>query len=67
MPLNRELVERAARALCDFVFSRSERVDAKQLWLNCDEAAREGFRGEATAVIEAVWRFLFNRTQRAVS
>jgi hypothetical protein len=59
--LDREVVERAAQALFAFVFSRTDRCDTKQLWMNCDERTRDGFRGEATAVIMAVEAFLLLR------
>jgi hypothetical protein len=57
--LDRDVIERAAQALFKFVFSRSAHVDAERLWMNCDEATKEGFRGEARAVIETVWPLLF--------
>jgi len=53
--LDRDIVERAAKALFEFVFSYCDRLDAKHRWSDCDEATREGFRGEAAAVIEAAW------------
>jgi hypothetical protein len=34
--LDREMVERVAQALFEFVFSSSERLDVKHLWMNCD-------------------------------
>jgi hypothetical protein len=37
LELDRDIVERAAQALFEFVFSRSEFVDVKRLWMNCDE------------------------------
>jgi hypothetical protein len=55
LTLDQSVVECAARALFKFVFARSERLDGNQLWTRCDEATREGFRGEATAVLQAVW------------
>jgi hypothetical protein len=54
------MIECAAQALFEFVFSGSDRLDRKHLWLNCDENTRAGFRREATAVILAVWPFIQN-------
>ena len=63
-PLDREMVERAAQALFEFVFSNSSRLHP---WANCDEATKEGFRGEAIAVIESVGSFLSHKAQSGVS
>jgi hypothetical protein len=49
------MIERAARALFEYVFARSERLDVKHLWINCDEATKEGFRREAIAALQAAW------------
>ena len=49
--LESDMIERAAQALFEFVFSSCGRLD----WATCDEATKEGFRGEARAVIEAAW------------
>src|SRR4029079_2347442 len=49
------MVECAARALFEHVFAGSKRLDTKHLWLNCDVATKEGFRGEARAALRAVW------------
>ena len=54
-PIVNELVERAARALFECVFSCCDRLDGKNFWINCNEETREGFRAEAIAVLEAVW------------
>jgi hypothetical protein len=54
-PFDEEIVERGAQALFEFVFSRTERLDGKHLWANCDEGIKAGFRAEAKAVLEAVW------------
>jgi hypothetical protein len=51
------MVERAAQVLFEFVFSRSDRLDRKHLWTQCDEHTKDGFRGEARAVIRAAWPF----------
>ena len=56
--LDNEMIECAAQALFKFVFARSERLDVKHLWINCDEATREGFQSEAKAALEAVWSSL---------
>jgi hypothetical protein len=53
--LDNESIERAAKALFEFVFSSCGRLD----WTNCDENTKKGFRREATAVIMAVWPNLF--------
>lgn len=60
-PLDQGVVECAAQALFEFVFARSERLDGNHLWTRCDEATREGFRGEATAVLRAVWPLIVAR------
>ena len=49
--LDNEIIERAAKALLDSVFSSCGRLD----WTSCDESTKGGFRREATAVINAVW------------
>ena len=48
------MIECAAQALFEHVFAGSERLDMKHLWMNCDEATKEGFRGEARAALQAV-------------
>jgi hypothetical protein len=48
------MIECAAQALFEHVFAGSERLDVKHLWMNCDEATKEGFRGEARAALQAV-------------
>src|SRR5262249_15146182 len=50
--LDKEIVEKGAQALFEFVFSGLERLDGKQLWTNCSEETRAGFRAEAKAVLE---------------
>jgi len=62
--LDGEMVERAAQALFEFVFACSERLDRKHLWMNCDEDTKQGFRREATAVIQAVWPFMLRSEVR---
>lgn len=52
---DRAMIECAAQALFEYVFAGSERLDAKHLWMNCDEATKEGFRGEARVALQAVW------------
>ena len=54
-PFDKEIVERGAQALFEYVFSGTERLDGKHLWANCDEEIKAGFRAEATAVLEAAW------------
>jgi hypothetical protein len=49
--LDNETIERAAKALFEFVFSSCGRLD----WTSCDESTKAGFKREATAVIMAVW------------
>lgn len=56
--VHEDLIELAAQSLFEFVFSRAERLDSKHRWTDCDEATKQGFRGEARAVIDAVWPFL---------
>ena len=52
--IDRDIIERAAQALFEFVFSSCEGRE----WSNCDEKTKEGFRGEAKAVIVAAWSLL---------
>jgi hypothetical protein len=59
MVVDSHTVDRAARALFEFVFSSCERLDRKHQWATCDESTKEGFREEAAAVIAAVWPLLF--------
>jgi hypothetical protein len=59
MELDSDTIERAAQALFEFVFSSCGRLDGKLQWTTCDESTKEGFRGEAAAVIVAAWPFLF--------
>jgi hypothetical protein len=58
-----EIIERAAQALFEFVFAGSQRLDEKHLWTNCDEATKEGFRGEARAVLRAVSPFILPKSR----
>jgi hypothetical protein len=58
MPLDRNMIERAAKSLFEAVFARCARLDGKRSWANCDEEIKEGFRSEAIAVIKAVWPFM---------
>ena len=62
--LDGEMVERAAQALFEFVFACSKRLDGKHFWMNCDEDIKEGFRAEATTVIQAVWSSVSRGNQR---
>jgi hypothetical protein len=55
------IVERAAEALYEFVFSGCDRLDGKRHWAYCDEQTKAGFRREASAVLEAVLPVLLLR------
>jgi len=55
------LLERAAEALYEFVFSGCDRLDGKHRWADCDEGTKEGFRREAGAVLDAIRPLLFFR------
>jgi hypothetical protein len=57
--LDDDVVEQAAEALFNFVFSSCGRLDGKHQWATCDESTQEGFRREATTVILAAWPLLF--------
>jgi len=59
MALDSDTIERAAQALFEFVFSSCGRLHGKQQWATCEESTKEGFRGEAAAVIAAAWPILF--------
>jgi hypothetical protein len=50
-----DIIELAAEALFQFVFSGCERLDGKHHWTDCDEDTKAGFRAEAVAVLKAVW------------
>jgi hypothetical protein len=56
-----DLLERAAEALYEFVFSGCDRLDGKRHWADCREETKAGFRREARAVLEAVWPMLLLR------
>jgi hypothetical protein len=58
VPLDRKMIERAAKSLFEAVFSRCARLDGKKNWANCDEEIKDGFRREAAAVIRAAWPFI---------
>jgi hypothetical protein len=60
-PIDHNLIERAAEALYEFVFSGCDRLDGKRRWEHCSEETKEGFRREASAVLEAVLPVLFPR------
>jgi hypothetical protein len=53
--LDSDIIERAAQALFEFVFSSCGRLE----WATCDEETKQGFRREAQAVIDAAWPLLF--------
>ena len=61
-PIGHDLIERAAEALYEFVFSGCDRLDGKQHWEHCNEETKEGFRREASAVLEAVWPVIASRS-----
>jgi hypothetical protein len=50
------MVERGARALFEFVFAGTQRLDGKHLWANGDDEVKAGFRAEARTVLEAALR-----------
>jgi hypothetical protein len=58
-PVHHTILERAAEALYEFVFSGCDRFDGKHRWADCDEETKDGFRREASAVLDAVLPFLF--------
>jgi hypothetical protein len=60
-PIDHNLIERAAEALYEFVFSGCDRLDGKRRWEHCSEETKEGFRREASAVLEAVLPVLLPR------
>jgi hypothetical protein len=59
--IDHNLIERAAEALYEFVFSGCERLDGKHRWEHCSEETKVGFRREAAAVLEAIWPILLPR------
>ena len=60
-PIGHDLIERAAEALYEFVFSGCDRLDGKRHWDDCSEETKEGVRREASAMLEAVWPILLPR------
>ena len=60
-PIDHDLIERAAEALYEFVFSGCDRLDGKRHWEDCSEETKAGFRREASAVLEAVLPILSPR------
>jgi hypothetical protein len=56
--VDRAIIEQAAQALFEFVFSVCDRLDGKHRWNDCDEETKEGFRAEAAIVIETAWPLL---------
>ena len=56
-----DVIERAAEALYQFVFSGCDRLDGKRRWADCGEDTKAGFRREASAVLEAVLPILLPR------
>ena len=57
-PIDHNVIETAAKALYEFVFSGCDRLDGKRHWEDCGEETKAGFRREAIAVLEAVWPIL---------
>jgi len=53
--IDSNIIELAAEALFQFVFSGCDRLDGKHHWTDCDEDTKAGFRAEAAAVLKAVW------------
>ena len=60
-PIDHDLIERAAEALYEFVFSGCDRLDRKRHWEDCSEETKAGFRREASAVLEAIRPILLPR------
>jgi hypothetical protein len=60
-PIGHDLIERAAEALYEFVFSGCDQLDGKRHWDDCGEETKAGFRREASAVLEAVLPILSPR------
>jgi hypothetical protein len=60
-PIGHDLIERAAEALYEFVFSGCDRLDGKRHWEHCSEETKAGFRREASAVLVAVLPVLLPR------
>jgi hypothetical protein len=67
MALDWDIVELGAKALFAYVFSSCDRLDGKYHWEDSDEHTKDGFRGEALAVIGAVWPKLLCREARPVA
>ena len=61
-----EVIERAAEALYEFVFSGCDRLDGKRRWADCDEETKAGFRREAAAVLEVVLPILSPREVKSL-
>jgi hypothetical protein len=57
-PIDHDIIERAAEALFEFVFSDCDRLDGKRRWADCNEETKAGFRREASAVLESIWPIL---------
>ena len=59
--IDNHVIERAAEALFEFVFSRCNRLDGKRCWADCDEKTKSGFRREASAALEATWPIMVRK------
>ena len=57
--VDHNILDRAAEALYEFVFSGCHRLDGKRRWADCDEETKGGFRREASAVLDVVVPLLF--------
>jgi len=53
--IDSNIVERAAEALFQFVFSDCDRLDGRHSWAECEEETKAGFRREAAVVLASVW------------
>ena len=62
--LDKEAIERAARALFEFLFSRTRRADSNHFWETSDQAVKDGFRREAAVAILAAWPVLVRLWQQ---
>ena len=59
---DRAIIEQAAQALFEFVFSVCDRPDGEHDWNNCDEETKKGFRAEVALVTKTVWPLLSCQT-----
>jgi hypothetical protein len=59
-PIDHNIIERAAEALFEFVFSGCDRLDGMSL-AGLRRRTKAGFWREASAVVEAIWPMLLSR------